>query len=194
MRRSSCAPGWRCAPSRARLRQHQISSPPRATYGRSRPPADHGRRSDPRAGRHCRSGTGLDSRNSGRVSGTSTTPASRAHYDQSVVTKLGIMIEGQEGLNWERWRRLCHDVEALGFESLRRSEHLISLMGHDRRDCIDCWTSLALAAEWTKKITFGPMVSPMTFHHPAILARKAAAVDVLSHGRLILGVGAGWNP
>jgi alkanesulfonate monooxygenase SsuD/methylene tetrahydromethanopterin reductase-like flavin-dependent oxidoreductase (luciferase family) len=103
------------------------------------------------------------------------------------------MIEGQEGLNWDRWRRLCHDVEALGFASLRRSEHLISLMGDDQRDCIDCWTSLALAAEWTKSIQFGPMVSPMTFHHPAVLARQAAAVDVLSGGRLILGVGAGWN-
>src|SRR5258708_21610876 len=103
------------------------------------------------------------------------------------------MIEGQEGLPWERWRRLCHEVESLGFESLRRSEHLISLMGDDQRECIDCWTSLALAAEWTKRITFGPMVSPMTFHQPAILARKAAAVDVLSHGRLLLGVGAGWN-
>ena len=109
------------------------------------------------------------------------------------MTKLGIMIEGQEGLNWDRWRRLCHDVEALGFATLRRSEHLISLMGHDERDCIDCWTSLALAAEWTKSIQFGPMVSPMTFHHPAVLARKAAAVDLLSGGRLILGVGAGWN-
>jgi alkanesulfonate monooxygenase SsuD/methylene tetrahydromethanopterin reductase-like flavin-dependent oxidoreductase (luciferase family) len=109
------------------------------------------------------------------------------------MAKLGIMIEGQEGLSWERWRRLCHDVEALGFASLRRSEHLISLMGDDKRDCIDCWTSLALAAEWTKTIEFGPMVSPMTFHHPAILARQAAAVDLLSGGRLILGVGAGWN-
>jgi alkanesulfonate monooxygenase SsuD/methylene tetrahydromethanopterin reductase-like flavin-dependent oxidoreductase (luciferase family) len=103
------------------------------------------------------------------------------------------MIEGQEGLNWDRWHRLCHDVEALGFASLRRSEHLISLMGDDQRDCIDCWTSLALAAEWTKSIQFGPMVSPMTFHQPAVLARQAAAVDLLSGGRLILGVGAGWN-
>ncbi|TMB89715.1 MAG: LLM class flavin-dependent oxidoreductase [Chloroflexi bacterium] len=109
------------------------------------------------------------------------------------MTQLGIMIEGQEGLSWERWRNLCHDVEALGFASLRRSEHLISLMGDDSRDCIDCWTSLALAAEWTKTIQFGPMVSPMTFHHAAVLARKAAAVDRLSGGRLILGVGAGWN-
>jgi len=109
------------------------------------------------------------------------------------VAKLGIMIEGQEGLNWERWRRLCHDVERLGFASLRRSEHLISLMGDDNRDCIDCWTSLALAAEWTKTIQFGPMVSPMTFHQAAVLARQAAAVDLVSKGRLILGVGAGWN-
>jgi alkanesulfonate monooxygenase SsuD/methylene tetrahydromethanopterin reductase-like flavin-dependent oxidoreductase (luciferase family) len=111
------------------------------------------------------------------------------------MAKIGIMIEGQEGLSWERWRNLCRDVEALGFDSLRRSEHLISLMGDDTssRDCIDCWTSLALAAEWTKTIQFGPMVSPITFHHAAMLARKAAAVDVLSGGRLILGVGAGWN-
>jgi alkanesulfonate monooxygenase SsuD/methylene tetrahydromethanopterin reductase-like flavin-dependent oxidoreductase (luciferase family) len=109
------------------------------------------------------------------------------------MAKIGIMIEGQEGLSWERWRNLCRDAEELGFASLRRSEHLISLMGDDTRDCIDCWTSLALAAEWTKSIQFGPMVSPMTFHHAAVLARKAAAVDLLSNGRLILGVGAGWN-
>jgi alkanesulfonate monooxygenase SsuD/methylene tetrahydromethanopterin reductase-like flavin-dependent oxidoreductase (luciferase family) len=109
------------------------------------------------------------------------------------MTQLGIMIEGQEGLSWNRWRNLCRDVEALGFASLRRSEHLVSLMGDDSRDCIDCWTSLALAAEWTKNIQFGPMVSPMTFHQPAVLARQAAAVDQLSGGRLILGLGAGWN-
>jgi alkanesulfonate monooxygenase SsuD/methylene tetrahydromethanopterin reductase-like flavin-dependent oxidoreductase (luciferase family) len=111
------------------------------------------------------------------------------------MTKLGIMIEGQEGLNWERWRAICSDVERLGFASLRRSEHLISLMGDTTkdRDCIDCWTSLALAAEWTKSIQFGPMVSPLTFHMPAVLARQATSVDILSGGRLIFGIGAGWN-
>lgn len=111
------------------------------------------------------------------------------------MTKLGIMIEGQEGLSWERWRAICTDVERLGFASLRRSEHLISLMGSEtsNRDCIDCWTSLAVAAEWTKTIQLGPMVSPLTFHMPAILARQATAVDLLSGGRLIFGIGAGWN-
>jgi alkanesulfonate monooxygenase SsuD/methylene tetrahydromethanopterin reductase-like flavin-dependent oxidoreductase (luciferase family) len=109
------------------------------------------------------------------------------------MAKVGIMIEGQEGLNWDRWRRICHDTDTLGFDSLRRSDHLVSLMGAPERDCIECWISLALAAEWTNRIEFGPMVSPMTFRHPAVLARMAASVDVLSDGRVILGVGAGWN-
>jgi alkanesulfonate monooxygenase SsuD/methylene tetrahydromethanopterin reductase-like flavin-dependent oxidoreductase (luciferase family) len=109
------------------------------------------------------------------------------------MAKVGIMIEGQEGLTWDRWRRICHDADTLGFDSLRRSDHLISLMNAPERDCIETWASLALAAEWTKRIQFGPMVSPMTFRLPAILAKMAATVDVLSSGRVILGVGAGWN-
>ena len=103
------------------------------------------------------------------------------------------MIEGQEGLSWERWRRICEDADTLGFDSLRRSDHLISLMNAPERDCIECWTSLALAAQWTKRIELGPMVSPMTFRPAGVLAKIAASVDVLSGGRVILGVGAGWN-
>jgi len=108
------------------------------------------------------------------------------------VAKVGIMIEGQEGLTWERWRRICHATDGR-FDSLRRSDHLISLMDAPERDCIECWTSLALAAEWTSTIEFGPMVSPMTFRLPSVLARMAASTDQLSGGRLLLGVGAGWN-
>src|SRR5579859_1730221 len=105
---------------------------------------------------------------------------------------IGIMIEGQEGLTWERWRNLCRQAEDLGFESLWRSDHFFSVMGETDRDCIETWVSLALCAEWTKRITFGPNVSPMTFRPPAVLARMATSVDILSGGRLVLGVGAGW--
>jgi len=109
------------------------------------------------------------------------------------MTQVGIMLEAQEGLSWERWRRICRDADTLGFASLRRSDHLVSLAGDTERDCVECWTSLALAAEWTERIEFGPMVSPMTFRPPSVLAKMAAAVDALSGGRLLLGVGAGWN-
>jgi alkanesulfonate monooxygenase SsuD/methylene tetrahydromethanopterin reductase-like flavin-dependent oxidoreductase (luciferase family) len=109
------------------------------------------------------------------------------------MPEIGIMIEAQEGLTWGRWRRLCREIETLGFASLRRSDHLISVLGAGERDALDCWTSLALAAEWTTIIEFGSMVSPLTWHAAGVLAREAAAVDLLSGGRLILGVGAGWN-
>jgi alkanesulfonate monooxygenase SsuD/methylene tetrahydromethanopterin reductase-like flavin-dependent oxidoreductase (luciferase family) len=109
------------------------------------------------------------------------------------MAQIGIMIEAQEDLTWNRWRRLCFDVEQLGYASLRRSDHLMSVLGGEDRDALDCWTSLALAAEWTNRIEFGPMVSPLTWHPPSLLAREAASVDVLSGGRLILGVGAGWH-
>jgi alkanesulfonate monooxygenase SsuD/methylene tetrahydromethanopterin reductase-like flavin-dependent oxidoreductase (luciferase family) len=110
-----------------------------------------------------------------------------------MAASIGIMIEAQDGLSWDRWRALCHDVEELGFASLRRSDHLFSVFGVDGRDALDCWTSLALAAEWTQRIEFGPMVCSLTWHYPAVLAREAAAVDALSRGRLILGLGAGWH-
>ena len=109
------------------------------------------------------------------------------------MAELGIMIEGQEGLTWDRWRAICRDADELGFAALRRSDHLVSLMGDPSRDCVDCWTSLALAAEWTSRVEIGPMVTPVTWTVPQVLARQAAAVDRLSDGRLILGLGTGWN-
>jgi F420-dependent oxidoreductase-like protein len=107
--------------------------------------------------------------------------------------KVGVMIEGQEGLTWERWNRIADRVESLGLDSLWRSDHFFSLMGHPERPALECWTSLTALAQRTQRIRFGPLVSPMTFRHPALLARMAAAVDLLSNGRLVLGVGAGWN-
>jgi alkanesulfonate monooxygenase SsuD/methylene tetrahydromethanopterin reductase-like flavin-dependent oxidoreductase (luciferase family) len=107
--------------------------------------------------------------------------------------RVGIMIEGQEGLTWERWFRLADAAESLGFESLCRSDHLTGLGGESRRPSLDTWASLGALATRTRRIRFGPMVSPITFYHPALLGKLATAVDLLSGGRLDLGIGAGWN-
>jgi alkanesulfonate monooxygenase SsuD/methylene tetrahydromethanopterin reductase-like flavin-dependent oxidoreductase (luciferase family) len=108
------------------------------------------------------------------------------------VAKLAIMIEGQEGVDWRLWKRLAQTVEGLGFDSFWRSDHLSSVFGEADRGVIECWTSLALIATWTSRIPFGPNVSPMTFREPGVLARTAVSVDLLSEGRLVMGVGAGW--
>jgi F420-dependent oxidoreductase-like protein len=107
--------------------------------------------------------------------------------------RIGVMIEGQEGLTWERWFRIAGRVEELGLDSLWRSDHFFSVMARTERPSLEAWTSLTALAERTRRIRFGPLVSPMTFRHPALLARMAAAVDLLSGGRLVLGLGAGWN-
>ena len=106
--------------------------------------------------------------------------------------KLGVMLEGQEGLTWDLWRRIMARVEELGFESLWRSDHFMSIVD-SKRDALETWVALTLTAAETTRLRFGSLVCPMTFRHPSLLARMAAAVDTLSGGRLVLGVGAGWN-
>jgi F420-dependent oxidoreductase-like protein len=107
--------------------------------------------------------------------------------------KLGVMIEAQEGIGWDEWQRLVRLTEDLGYESLWRSDHFFSLFGSRTRDALETFVSLTYAAQNSRRIRFGPLVASMTFRHPAIVARMAAAIDQLSGGRLILGLGAGWN-
>ncbi len=106
--------------------------------------------------------------------------------------RIGLMIEGQDGLTWERWRRLLEAAEDLGFAHVFRSDHFTNPEPPDKAS-LELWTSLTYTAGHTERIEFGPLVTPVTFRHPAITARMAAAVDDLSAGRLTLGVGAGWQ-
>jgi F420-dependent oxidoreductase-like protein len=108
------------------------------------------------------------------------------------MVDIGIMVEGQEDMTWERFFRLADAVEELGFDSLFRSDHLTALEGFPERATLALWPSLTALAQRTKRIRFGPMVCSMTFRHPAMVAKMAADVDVLSGGRLDLGLGAGW--
>ena len=108
------------------------------------------------------------------------------------MIELAIMIEGQNGLTWERWQRMARAVEDLGFVGLYRSDHYTNTNPPDI-DSLECWVSLTWLASHTSRIEFGPLVSPVSFRQPTMLARMAAAVDDLSGGRLTLGVGAGWQ-
>ena len=107
--------------------------------------------------------------------------------------QLTVMIEGQEGLTWERWQALARTTEDAGFAGLFRSDHLTSAFGDPRQPSLDAWVSLTWLASHTRRIRFGPMVCPLTFHHPALLAKRAAALAALSGGRFDLGIGAGWH-
>jgi F420-dependent oxidoreductase-like protein len=108
------------------------------------------------------------------------------------MLEIGIMLEGQNGLTWPRWQKIAEVVEGTGFVGLYRSDHFTNA-DPPEKDSLECWTSLTWLASHTRRIEFGPLVSPFSFRHPAMLARTAMAVDDLSGGRLTLGVGGGWQ-
>lgn len=106
--------------------------------------------------------------------------------------EVALMIEGQNGIGWERWKRLGRAAEDLGFAGLYRSDHFTNPDG-PVMDALELWTSLTWLAENTERIEFGPLVSPVSFRHPVITAWQASSVDALAQGRLQLGLGAGWQ-
>ena len=103
---------------------------------------------------------------------------------------VGLMVEGQDDLDWERWLHILHLAERLGFPSLFRSDHYFI---NGQRASLETWTSLAVAARETSTIRFGPFVAPVTFRHPVDVGRMAAQIDLLSGGRFVLGLGNGWH-
>ena len=105
---------------------------------------------------------------------------------------IAIMIEGQNGLNWARWKRMAKAVEDLGFYGLYRSDHFTNAKPPDL-DSLELWVSLTWLASHTQRIRFGPLVTPFSFRNPIFTARMAKDVDDLSGSRLVLGLGAGWQ-
>jgi F420-dependent oxidoreductase-like protein len=107
--------------------------------------------------------------------------------------RLELMIEGQEDVTWAHWVALARACEEHGVGTLFRSDHYLSVEGHEERGSLETWTTLAGLAAITTRLRFGVLVSPATFRHPSVLAKTVAAVDHISGGRVDLGLGAGWN-
>jgi F420-dependent oxidoreductase-like protein len=107
------------------------------------------------------------------------------------MIEVSISVEGQTGLTWPLWRRWVAMAEARGFSGLYRSDHF-TMPDPPDEDSLECIVSLAYLADHTHRVRFGPLVAPLSFRDPIMLARQAVALDDLSGGRMVLGVGTGW--
>jgi F420-dependent oxidoreductase-like protein len=79
------------------------------------------------------------------------------------------------------------------FESGWTFDHFYPIVGDPAGDCMEGWTTLTALAQATRRLRLGTLVSGIHYRHPAVLANMAATLDIISAGRLEVGIGAGWN-
>src|SRR5438552_881606 len=106
---------------------------------------------------------------------------------------LGVQIEPQFGFTFEEILAIANEARAAGFTRLWVSDHLFNDADAVATDCLEAWSLLAALAVKTEGIRIGAMVTCQSYRNPALLAKIAAGVDVMSGGRLDFGVGAGWK-
>ena len=108
---------------------------------------------------------------------------------------MGVQLpEAERVVRWPELREMAQTAEEIGLDSLWVGDHLLyRYPGEEPRGPWEAWSQLAALAAITTRVQLGPLVAATSFHNPAMLAKKAATIDDISGGRLILGLGAGWN-
>jgi alkanesulfonate monooxygenase SsuD/methylene tetrahydromethanopterin reductase-like flavin-dependent oxidoreductase (luciferase family) len=109
--------------------------------------------------------------------------------------KVGVQLpEVERVAPWSDLARMATTAEALGYDSIWVGDHLLYREpGTETRGPWEAWTVMAAVAAITSRVEIGPLVACTSFHNPAMIAKKAATLDEVTGGRLILGLGAGWN-
>jgi len=109
--------------------------------------------------------------------------------------KVGIQLpEVERVAPWADLAAMARRAEEVGFDSLWVGDHLLYRNpGEEPKGPWEAWSLLAALAAVTERVELGPLVACTSFHNPAMIAKKAATIEEISGGRLILGLGAGWN-
>jgi probable F420-dependent oxidoreductase len=97
---------------------------------------------------------------------------------------------------WPELLALAEYAESSGWDGIWCADHYMPNTPDDAPDpaaTLECWSTLAALAAAVPRLRLGPLVSPTTFHHPVLLASRAATIDEISGGRFVLGIGAGWQ-
>lgn len=108
--------------------------------------------------------------------------------------QIGVQLpEVEREVAWPELIAMARTAEAVRLDSIWLGDHLLYDLPTGPRGPWEVWTSLAALAAATERVQLGPLVASTAFHAPAMLAKQAATVDGISGGRLVLGLGAGWN-
>src|SRR3954471_16759900 len=109
--------------------------------------------------------------------------------------RVGIQLpEVEREVRWPEYVAMARAAEEAGFDSIWVGDHLL-YRGDERpeRGPWEAWALLAGLAAVTSRVRLGPLVACTAFSSPGVLAKRAATVDEISGGRLVMGIGAGWN-
>ncbi|MFW9917088.1 MAG: LLM class F420-dependent oxidoreductase [Candidatus Thorarchaeota archaeon] len=107
--------------------------------------------------------------------------------------RFGVQIEPQLGFDYETVEKIALNAEKVGYDSIWFSDHFFLDNKSEERNCMEAWTLLAALASKTNTLRLGTMVTCNSYRYPTVLAKMAATVDLISHGRLEFGIGAGWK-